>query len=288
MIPEVIWNTFDRPNPPLEKRSSLSPKSAKILEVSQPSTSKRPHEEEEEEDNDKDSRVRKDSRERDREREREKESDAGQDSKRGSKKVASKDHGDHDDDDDSQGFPDGTVDAVVRLRGLPWSIKEDDIRQFMKDLTIPPAGVYFEIDSNGKRSGEGYVRFMSVEDSETALKYDHKASFFFSFLVHGFWDNTNRKLPLLQSAAHREPLRGGVCFQFARDARVQEEETAQHTPAENRGLHCEDEGPAIFGDGKRHLPVFQGDQVSQGVGYNCCGGRWETHRGGLCGISIRC
>jgi len=167
MISEVMWNIFDRPNAPLEKRTSLSPKSAKILEATQqPPASKRRHQEEDEESEggEKDINGRKGSapeHERAREKESEKERETDRAPTEGER---------------FHSFPEGTVDAVVRLRGLPWSIKEDDIRQFFREITIPPAGVHFEIDSSGKRTGEGFARFMSTQDADLALSYDHKVS----------------------------------------------------------------------------------------------------------------
>jgi hypothetical protein len=165
MIPEVMWNVFDRPNAPLEKRISLSPTSAKIMEATQPSSAKRRHEEEEEDDDEKEARERKDTREREREKEREDADKSGAT------------HGDSHEQEQAHSFPEGTEDAVVRLRGLPWSIKEDDIRQFFKDVTVAPGGLHFEIDATGKRNGEGYVRLLTAKDAEEALKYDHKVLF---------------------------------------------------------------------------------------------------------------
>jgi len=164
IIPEVIWNVFDRPNPPLEKRRSLSPNSAKIMEASQSASTKRRHEEEEEDGDGKTSHDRKDAHERDHEREHHRDVD----------KERTEGGADREEAEESHSFPEGTEDAVVRLRGLPWSIKEDEIRQFFKDVTIAPGGVHFEIDATGKRNGEGYIRLLTTKEAEVALKYDRQ------------------------------------------------------------------------------------------------------------------
>lgn len=59
---------------------------------------------------------------------------------------------------------------VVRLRGLPWQITEEDIIGFFSELVIVPGGIYFFRDSSGRPMGEGFVRFETKRDYEEAIK----------------------------------------------------------------------------------------------------------------------
>ena len=63
---------------------------------------------------------------------------------------------------------------VVRLRGLPWQITEEDITGFFSGLKIIPEGIYFFRDSSGRPMGEGFVRFETKYDSEEAIKRHKK------------------------------------------------------------------------------------------------------------------
>uniref|UniRef100_A0A7S1KS96 RRM domain-containing protein n=1 Tax=Percolomonas cosmopolitus TaxID=63605 RepID=A0A7S1KS96_9EUKA len=64
-------------------------------------------------------------------------------------------------------------DAVVRLRGLPFNADEVDIAEFFGDLPIVERGIHFIYNSNdGKKTGEAYVEFASVEAKQEAMKKD--------------------------------------------------------------------------------------------------------------------
>lgn len=63
-------------------------------------------------------------------------------------------------------------DTFVKLRGLPFSCKLEDIEQFFSGLEIRngKTGIYIVYDSHGRMTGEGYVQFRSSDDAENALK----------------------------------------------------------------------------------------------------------------------
>uniref|UniRef100_A0A8R1HRY6 RRM domain-containing protein n=1 Tax=Caenorhabditis japonica TaxID=281687 RepID=A0A8R1HRY6_CAEJA len=65
---------------------------------------------------------------------------------------------------------------VVRLRGLPWSCKDDDIRQFFEGLEPPPAEIVIGGTGGPKTrpSGEAFVRFTSAEAARKAMEYNKK------------------------------------------------------------------------------------------------------------------
>lgn len=62
--------------------------------------------------------------------------------------------------------------GVVRLRGCPYETSEEDIRSFFHGLNIVPDGVLLIRDNMHRASGEGYVRFASLEHTAEALRRD--------------------------------------------------------------------------------------------------------------------
>ncbi|XP_055373790.1 heterogeneous nuclear ribonucleoprotein H [Condylostylus longicornis] len=61
---------------------------------------------------------------------------------------------------------------VLKLRGLPYSITEEQIEKFFDGLEIKPdrEGILIVMDRRGRASGEAYVQFETLEDTEQALK----------------------------------------------------------------------------------------------------------------------
>ncbi|CAM9720101.1 unnamed protein product [Ascophyllum nodosum] len=76
------------------------------------------------------------------------------------------------DDAGSKGQSDGDYRGVVRMRGLPWSANEGDIRSFFEGVPIQKDGVYITLNRDGRPSGEAYVVFESEADAKDALKRD--------------------------------------------------------------------------------------------------------------------
>uniref|UniRef100_A0A1A8KZS8 G-rich RNA sequence binding factor 1 n=1 Tax=Nothobranchius kuhntae TaxID=321403 RepID=A0A1A8KZS8_NOTKU len=64
--------------------------------------------------------------------------------------------------------------AVVLLRGLPFSCKEDDIINFFSGLDIAEGGITIVADNRGKNSGDAFVQFSSVEEANKALQRDRE------------------------------------------------------------------------------------------------------------------
>jgi len=59
---------------------------------------------------------------------------------------------------------------VVRLKGLPWTTKEKDIRDFFDPIELHK--VHIIPDHLDRASGEGYVEFKEVSQCEEAMKKD--------------------------------------------------------------------------------------------------------------------
>ncbi|KRY23465.1 Heterogeneous nuclear ribonucleoprotein F, partial [Trichinella patagoniensis] len=59
---------------------------------------------------------------------------------------------------------------VVRVRGLPWSSKEEDIRKFFHDCS-DIIGIHFTYSKEGRPSGEAYLEFGSADDVDKALRH---------------------------------------------------------------------------------------------------------------------
>uniref|UniRef100_A0A5B7ARV5 RRM domain-containing protein n=1 Tax=Davidia involucrata TaxID=16924 RepID=A0A5B7ARV5_DAVIN len=62
--------------------------------------------------------------------------------------------------------------GVLRLRGLPFSAGKDDIIDFFKDFLLSEDSIHITVNSEGRRTGEAFVEFMSVEDSKAAMVKD--------------------------------------------------------------------------------------------------------------------
>lgn len=76
------------------------------------------------------------------------------------------------DDASNKGHGDGDYRGVVRMRGLPWSANEGDIRTFFDGLTIEKDGVHVTLNRDGRPSGEAYVVFETEAHAKDALKRD--------------------------------------------------------------------------------------------------------------------
>lgn len=59
---------------------------------------------------------------------------------------------------------------VIKMRSLPWSATEDDVRQFFSPVRLPPGAVEMGRDWEGRFSGQVYVRFRSTEDAQRAME----------------------------------------------------------------------------------------------------------------------
>lgn len=76
------------------------------------------------------------------------------------------------DEASSRGQADGDYRGVVRMRGLPWSANEGDIRTFFEGLPIQKDGIHITLNRDGRPSGEAYVVFETEADAKDALKKD--------------------------------------------------------------------------------------------------------------------
>ncbi|XP_069966526.1 heterogeneous nuclear ribonucleoprotein H isoform X6 [Bactrocera oleae] len=60
---------------------------------------------------------------------------------------------------------------VVKLRGLPYAVTEQQVEEFFSGLEIKPdrEGILFVMDKRGRATGEAFVQFESQDDTEQAL-----------------------------------------------------------------------------------------------------------------------
>ncbi|VDK45449.1 unnamed protein product [Gongylonema pulchrum] len=58
----------------------------------------------------------------------------------------------------------------IRLRGLPFAAKEQDVRNFLQGLNA--RSMTFTLTSNGRASGECYVELDDTESVKQAQKFD--------------------------------------------------------------------------------------------------------------------
>jgi len=66
----------------------------------------------------------------------------------------------------------GMANHEVRMRGLPYSATQNDIKTFFSPLI--PQGVEIMFDDYGRPTGEAMVSFVSHEDAVAAMKKDRE------------------------------------------------------------------------------------------------------------------
>eukprot|EP01012_Entosiphon_sulcatum_P019303 TRINITY_DN2414_c0_g1_i1.p1 TRINITY_DN2414_c0_g1~~TRINITY_DN2414_c0_g1_i1.p1 ORF type:complete len:717 (-),score=77.19 TRINITY_DN2414_c0_g1_i1:241-2340(-) len=59
---------------------------------------------------------------------------------------------------------------AVKLRGLPYKVRYDDIREFFRGLRVVTRGITLEKDENGRPNGDAIVLFESESDVQAALR----------------------------------------------------------------------------------------------------------------------
>ncbi|KAL9234778.1 hypothetical protein vseg_009606 [Gypsophila vaccaria] len=64
--------------------------------------------------------------------------------------------------------------GILRLRGLPYSVRKQDIKNFFKDFTLADDDVHVIYNSAGRPSGDAFVKFASPQDSKRAMVKDRK------------------------------------------------------------------------------------------------------------------
>lgn len=69
-------------------------------------------------------------------------------------------------EEDTQ-FSAGSGDNIVRLRGLPWSTRESELREFLSACNIK--AIHFTFTREGRASGEAYVELETEQDTQLAL-----------------------------------------------------------------------------------------------------------------------
>jgi hypothetical protein len=60
--------------------------------------------------------------------------------------------------------------TVVRIRGLPWEASSEAIEDFFKGLDMVEGSAFLCRNHRGRTTGEGYVKFASVEEQAKALQ----------------------------------------------------------------------------------------------------------------------
>ncbi|MDP2437958.1 MAG: hypothetical protein Q8P67_19625 [archaeon] len=64
------------------------------------------------------------------------------------------------------------TDNVVHVWGLPWRVTREEIRDFFSGLSLhadDSANICIEVDENGKRTGDGFVRFADADTTRRSL-----------------------------------------------------------------------------------------------------------------------
>ncbi|EPS67050.1 hypothetical protein M569_07726, partial [Genlisea aurea] len=62
--------------------------------------------------------------------------------------------------------------GLLRLRGLPYSVTREEIRNFFEDFNLPEESIHLITSSEGRPAGEAIVEFSSAKDSVAAMAKD--------------------------------------------------------------------------------------------------------------------
>ncbi|XP_025885593.1 uncharacterized protein [Solanum lycopersicum] len=64
--------------------------------------------------------------------------------------------------------------VILKLRGLPYSVRKTDIGRFFgEEFNVKPDKVHIAYRSDGKATGEAYVEFASTEEAKKAMCKDN-------------------------------------------------------------------------------------------------------------------
>lgn len=61
---------------------------------------------------------------------------------------------------------------ILKMRGLPYSVKKSEIVKFFGDYNVPEDKINIASRSDGKPTGEAYVEFASAEEAKKAMCKD--------------------------------------------------------------------------------------------------------------------
>jgi len=76
------------------------------------------------------------------------------------------------DDGDASGF--SGYEFIVKMRGMPFSATDHDIRDFFDGCSISPGGIVICLGQNGSANGEALVQFDDKESADQALERHKK------------------------------------------------------------------------------------------------------------------
>eukprot|EP00916_Digyalum_oweni_P015002 GHVL01024503.1.p1 GENE.GHVL01024503.1~~GHVL01024503.1.p1 ORF type:complete len:465 (-),score=90.38 GHVL01024503.1:20-1414(-) len=65
--------------------------------------------------------------------------------------------------------PESSINALVKIRGIPYSATKEDIRSFFASFLIAPDGITLCINDEGRPSGDCFVRFVNDGEADKAL-----------------------------------------------------------------------------------------------------------------------
>ena len=67
------------------------------------------------------------------------------------------------------------VGNVLRIRGIPWSAREPEIKAFFSDCRIVENGVLVATNAEGRQTGEAFLELASPADLDRAMKHDRES-----------------------------------------------------------------------------------------------------------------
>lgn len=61
---------------------------------------------------------------------------------------------------------------ILKMRGLPFSVKKSEIVEFFRDYEIIEDSIHIACRPDGKATGEAYVEFVSADEAKRAMSKD--------------------------------------------------------------------------------------------------------------------
>jgi len=91
------------------------------------------------------------------------------------------------------------------MRGLPFSAKQRDILQFFSGFDIVEDSVVFTFKSDGRSTGEAYVKFKSSEESKKAMSMNRQSigSRYIELFIATMEEHTKSVMRMKNSRSHR-------------------------------------------------------------------------------------
>lgn len=64
--------------------------------------------------------------------------------------------------------------STIKIRGLPFRAKENDILEFFREYDVLSHSVHIGVDGSGRPTGDGWITFSNQEEAKRAVRERNK------------------------------------------------------------------------------------------------------------------